>query len=254
MITVKLLNHEKQSMFDIQCRAEGRKLFKDVSKDGVIMDPIEVYKSGLLDVTKESESMLAVDFVLSDGGLDRDDERIRTAGWDFSDFVKNPVLLWAHDHSRPAIGTVSDLSKGKEEYGKLSGIANFIQDKSVDHFGWSIGWKVANRIIRSGSVGFKPIEYKFIDVKDDPAWLEFIEQSLWEFSICNVPTNPRALVQDSIIMNPYEEIKTINDKLSELTELLKQEHNNNRQVPNKNVMDLLGEIALSVKSATPGKA
>ncbi len=31
--------------------------------------------------------------------VDRAGEVIKAAGWDFSDYMKNPVVLWAHDYS-----------------------------------------------------------------------------------------------------------------------------------------------------------
>ena len=245
MITVKLLGHEKQLSYDISCREEGIRIFKDISKDNVIQDPVEIFKGGLLDATKTEgeEDAFAVNMILSDAGIDRDEERILTAGWDIANFKKNPVLLWGHDKSRPAIGTVKSLTKGDN----LSGVVVFI-DKVTDHFGWSIGEKVAKGIIRAGSVGFMPKIWKFIDDPEDAAWLEFEKQELYEFSICNVPANPRALVQDSVIISPYKEIKTINEQLLALTELIKQGHTENtNEITGKSGNDLLGEIVAAVQ-------
>jgi len=245
MITVKLLGHDKQPSYAINCRGEGQRLFKDISEDGKIVDPVEIFKGGLLESTKvtDDEDSFEVNMILSDGELDRDEERILTKGWDLTNFKKNPVLLWGHEKSRPAIGTVKGLSKGDN----LSGIIVFV-DKAVDHFGWSIGQKVSKGIIRAGSVGFMPKSWRFIDDPEDPAWLEFEKQELYEFSICNVPANPRALVQDSIIMNPYKEMKSINDQLLELTKLLKGDNTENRtEDKDKSVDDLFGKILASVQ-------
>jgi len=245
MITVKLLGHEKQISYDISCREEGIRIFKDISKDNVIMDPVEIFKGGLLQATKTEgeEDAFTVDMILSDAGIDRDEERILVDGWDLDNFMKNPVLLWGHDKSRPAIGMVKNLKNDNN----LSGTVVFI-DKVTDHFGWSIGQKVAKGMIRAGSVGFMPKIWKFIDDPEDQAWLEFEKQELYEFSICNVPSNPRALVQDSVIISPYKEIKTINEQLIVLTELIKQGHTEiTNETTGKSSGDLLGEIVAAVQ-------
>jgi hypothetical protein len=41
--------------------------------------------------------------------LDRYYERIDPAGWDFSWFMKNPVVEWAHRYDIPAIGRADNL-------------------------------------------------------------------------------------------------------------------------------------------------
>jgi len=220
MITVKLLGHKDQVQYDITSRAEGIKLFKDISTDGEIMDPVEVYKGLIIapgkTVTKEDTDIIEIPFVMSDGGLDRDDERILIAGWDLKNYKLNPVLQWAHDGKRPAIGNMKSITTKDN----LAGIAVFAP-KSVDHFAWSIGMKVSLGIISAGSVGFFPKKYAFIDDKNDPAWLEFQEQELLEFSICNVPSNPRALINQSVIDTNGKSMQEMADRLTGLEEMLK---------------------------------
>jgi HK97 family phage prohead protease len=73
----------------------------------------------------------------------------------------------------------------------------FFNDKSFDAFGWSIGERVKNGVIRAGSVGFRVIEIEIPDKETakDGTSLIFRKQELLEFSICNVPANPFALAK-----------------------------------------------------------
>ncbi len=47
--------------------------------------------------------------VASTAVIDRQGESIDQSGWDLKNFQTNPVILWAHDHTRPAIGTAPDM-------------------------------------------------------------------------------------------------------------------------------------------------
>jgi HK97 family phage prohead protease len=132
-------------------------------------------------------------WTLSTFDLDRFDERIDPSGWDFSQFVKNPVVQWAHRYDSPAIGKIEGLTVDGTG---LSGLV-FFNDKSYDPFGWSIGQRVKASVIRAGSVGFRPIEIEIPgkETAREGTTLIFRKQELLEFSICNGPANPAALVK-----------------------------------------------------------
>jgi len=132
-------------------------------------------------------------WTLSTFDLDRFGERIDPAGWDFSQYAKNPVVQWSHNYLIPAIGKIESLSV--DDSG-LHGLV-FFNGKDYDAFGWSIGERVRSGVIRAGSVGFRVIEIEIPDketVKEGTT-LIFRKQELLEFSICNVPANPFALAQ-----------------------------------------------------------
>ena len=135
------------------------------------------------------------EWVLSTFDLDRYGERIDPMGWDFSQFVKNPVVEWSHNYLIPAIGKIEALNA--DDNG-LHGVVVF-NDKSFDQFGWGIGQRVKAGVIRAGSVGFRPIEIEIPSKEDgkDGTTLIFRKQELLEFSICNVPANPFALAKSN---------------------------------------------------------
>jgi HK97 family phage prohead protease len=133
-------------------------------------------------------------WTLSTFDLDRFSERIDPLGWDFKQFLKNPVVEWAHRYDIPAIGRIEGLTV--DDSG-LHGRVIF-NDKDYDHFGWSIGQRVAAGVIRAGSVGFRIIEIEIPDreTAKDGTSLIIRKQELVEFSVCNVPANPYALAKE----------------------------------------------------------
>jgi HK97 family phage prohead protease len=148
--------------------------------------------------TEKGVSAIAdgIAWTLTTFDLDRFGERIDPAGWDFKRYMDNPVVEWAHRYDIPAIGKIEGLAVDGEG---LHGLVVF-NDKSFDVFGWSIGERVKAGVIRAGSVGFRAVEIEIPSKEDskDGTSLIFRKQELLEFSICNVPANPFALIKDII--------------------------------------------------------
>jgi len=143
----------------------------------------------------KEQSPEGVPWVLSTFDLDRFGERVDPQGWDFSRYMKNPVVEWAHRYDIPAIGKIEGLAVDG------SGLHGFVvfNDKSFDPFGWGIGERVKAGVIRAGSVGFRVTEIEIPSKEDskDGTSLIFRKQELLEFSICNVPANPWALAKSN---------------------------------------------------------
>ncbi len=182
---------------DIYLKSEGQYVKKELSQDeylnwfksntddeGTVTEDCMLYKDADIEVNTDK----SVTFVMSDDSLDRDFERFDTAGWDLKAFKKNPVLLWSHDRKIPAIGL---MEKVRIKDTRLIGNPVFDED---DTLAMQIEGKVQKRILRSGSVGFFPTKIEFIDDDKDPCTLIYKKQELREFSICNVPANPNAVI------------------------------------------------------------
>ena len=162
------------------------KWFKDnTDEDGNVNDEVLIFKDAGLKVNTDK----TINWTLSDSSIDRDRERFDTSGWNLKEFKKNPVLQWSHDATIPAIGKVIN-PKIKEE--RLVGKIEF---DSEDAFAQKIERKVRAGYISAGSVGFFPMQVEIPE--DDKSDLQLIyrKQELREFSICNVPANPNALVE-----------------------------------------------------------
>ena len=102
-------------------------------------------------------------FIFSDNSVDRMGDTIDAAGWDLSDFERNPVALWAHDSSAPPIGGASNVAV---EGTRLAGDITFAPPETY-LFADTIYRLVLGKFIRAVSVGFMPTKYSFAD--NDPA-------------------------------------------------------------------------------------
>jgi len=169
-------------------------------------DLVEWFKShSTEDGTVTEDAMLDVDveikasddgpmFVMSDFSVDRDLERIDPEGWDLKSYKRNPLLLWSHDWSIPAIGRVE--KPGKRD-GQLVGRPVF-DTKENDPFAAMIGEKVNKGYISTGSVGFVSRQIEIIDDPKEPAQLIHRKAELVEFSIVNIPSNINAEAMRSV--------------------------------------------------------
>ena len=163
-----------------------------LNKEGEPKEAIKVYLGGaFFKGLIPGTQMSSYPWTFSTFDLDRDEERIDVKGWELSNYLKNPVILWSHDTRIPAIGYSEKV--GVKD-GSLGGSIIF-NEKEVDPFGWGIGMRVASGVIRAGSVGFMVNKVELSE-KDGEEKLIFRNQELLEFSVCNVPSNPFALVQD----------------------------------------------------------
>ena len=162
-----------------------------VAGDVVLLAGVPFIKEQI-EKSKE-QSQESYPWTLSTFDLDRFGERVDPAGWDFKRYLNNPIVEWAHRFDIPAIGKIEGLAADDKG---LHGVVVF-NDKEYDAFGWGIGQRVKNGVIKAGSVGFRVMEIEIPSKEDskDGTSLIFRKQELLEFSICNVPANPFALAK-----------------------------------------------------------
>jgi HK97 family phage prohead protease len=137
-------------------------------------------------------------FTISTDSVDRERDSIAIAGWDLSNYRKNPVVLWGHDSERLPIGRGFDVAV---EGGALKASVEFIPDDLPEGgaFAESVYRLARGGFIAATSVGFRPLKWTYSTDKDRGAddWfpgIDFQEQELVELSIVTVPANPEALL------------------------------------------------------------
>jgi HK97 family phage prohead protease len=131
-------------------------------------------------------------FILSDETVDRAGDVIRADGWDLTQFKRNPVALFGHDHSN-IVGIWEDIKVvGKKLVGTLK-FAKPGTSQLVD----TARSLVEQQILKAVSVGFQPLDAK--PRKD--GGMEFTRSVLHEVSLVAVPCNPNALAYVKA-MNP----------------------------------------------------
>lgn len=134
-------------------------------------------------IVKQDAALGTFTAVASTATVDRHGEIVSPAGWDLENFKKNPVLLWSHDHTIPAIGKATKIwIEGFGDAAKLmfSGVWQTVTDE-----GKAAAQLVADGILNSFSVGFIPSEME---------GNTYTEQELLEISLVNVPANPDAMM------------------------------------------------------------
>jgi len=186
---------------------------RNIDGEGNVKKEIIIFQDAIFKIADDG----SISWVMSDYSVDTDLERVDPKGWDLKGFKRNPVVLWSHEHMRPAIGKVESP---KVKDGQLVGRVRF-SSKEVDPFAAMIEGKVREGIINGGSVGFKT---RKIEIVDDPKATEILihrKQELFEFSIVNMPANTNAMATRS--MKEYKEI--FEALIAEVKESIKSQEN-----------------------------
>lgn len=161
-----------------------------------------------------------IEGIASTSVLDRQEEVVSVEGWDLKNFKKAPRLLWAHDHTEPAIGKVTKIyyeGEGKKKALKFDAVFQEVTEKAR-----AIKKLVEDGFINTFSVGFKPLEMEGNQIT---------KQELLEISVVNVPANPEAMLLayksltndgfdsktiDKILPNPWNDF---NKRLEEVNKI-----------------------------------
>lgn len=194
--------------------------FEDVTKENIITE-LKVIKR--YDFTKEIDTeKRQVKVIISTEDVDRSNDNINVLGWDFTNFLKNPTVLWAHDYSKLPIAKSLYIGiEGKN----IVAICEFPK-AGLYHFADTVYEMIKDGFINASSVGFKPKKFSY---KEDYNGVEFIEQELLEFSFVPVPANPNALITSKSIKDANDLIKELKQELGEIRkdiEILKEAKQN----------------------------
>jgi hypothetical protein len=149
------------------------------------------YKSFPLEVKSVDEAKYQIRAVFSTGAIDRHGEIVDQKGWDLTEFKKNPVVLFCHDHTKPAVGKVLvEDSFGPNAEGNLEGT---IQFAAAEYELAMTLWKLyKGKYMSAFSAGFINDEYVVDQVNEV---LTLTKNRLLEESCVNVPANAEALAK-----------------------------------------------------------
>ena len=129
-----------------------------------------------------------VTFVLSTDDVDRHGDVVSADGWRLEAYLRNPVLLWAHDYRHPAIGrAVSLWTEPHRLLAKIEFAPSAFAQEVAALYAHGFQWGV--------SVGFRPIRWEERRDSRTGAYLglRYLEQELLEVSAVPVPANREAL-------------------------------------------------------------
>lgn len=140
-------------------------------------------------------------YTITADSVDRYGDIVRSAGLDITNYLKNPVVQFAHDYSRLPVGNSIKIWKGA---GFTKAMALFFDDR-VDTSGFAdmIFRFVNANALRACSIGFGPKSYNTPTDPEERAKLglgpwgvEYTKSELLEFSAVPVPAHPDALSEE----------------------------------------------------------
>lgn len=140
----------------------------------------EMKKGFFLELQKAADGGLVA--VASTNSIDRHGEVVDNNGWDIKAYKKNPLILWAHDHSVPAIGLSAKTwveGTGKKAQLMINPVFHDVTEQAK-----ALKTLVEMGVLKALSVGFKPLE--------SPDGVTFTKNELLEVSLVNVPANADA--------------------------------------------------------------
>ena len=128
-----------------------------------------------------------VKFIITTGSADREKDVIDPAGWDVSSYLKNPVVLFAHDYdSLPVARTVSLKQHGDQ----LIAVAEFASAE-LNPMAEQVYQMLRQGFLKGASVGFRPLAFTYNEARGG---VDFSKQELLEFSVVPIPANAQALM------------------------------------------------------------
>jgi HK97 family phage major capsid protein/HK97 family phage prohead protease len=132
-----------------------------------------------------------LEYVLSDGSLDRYGTVINPAGWDLTEFRKNPIAFFNHDKNFP-VGTWDNV---RVEGGRLMGHLRLAAEGTSARID-EIVRLIRQGILKAVSVGFAPKTKEPLKRSDGtpvPGGIHYLRQELLEASLVGVGGNANAL-------------------------------------------------------------
>lgn len=125
--------------------------------------------------------------IFSTSEVDRQNEIVAPGSWSLDEYMKNPVVLWAHDHMQPAIGRMINLTYSPD--GTLEGDIQFAVNEYA--FANTLYQLAKGGFQNAFSVGFGSGKQEM----DSTGHVLLMDNVLYEVSLVNVPANASALIQ-----------------------------------------------------------
>lgn len=159
-----------------------------------VLKPSNSFQKLNFSVDAFDDNSRTIDFIFSTPVEDRSNDTVVVSGIDTSNFLKNPVFLWAHDKTKPPIGKVKDL---KVENNILKGKVEFWRNPTDPAY-WSEYDKLSVMLYEQYKKGFlKGVSIAFIPIEKilnkATGGVIYNKISLTEISAVPVPDNPEAL-------------------------------------------------------------
>ena len=185
------------------------------------------FKRKLYKVAEVDEASSEIVFTVSSDTVDRDSERVlpKSIEKDFAYYKENPVVLFHHDHSIPAVAKMVEH--------KITNKEVIMRDRfavDVDYPLAKVLWELYSKgYMRMTSIGFIPLEWTEDEdmLLDGQKGYTFTRIEMIEHSLVNVGSNrfalgdlPTKIRNDALLKGAYESM--VETKSTPLTEKLQE--------------------------------
>ncbi len=129
---------------------------------------------------------------LSTATRDRQGDIVASEGLDFANYLKNPVVLWAHDLTAPPVGRVLDLEVTPTT---VTATVQFAETE----FAREVFELYAGGFLNAWSIGFIPRRWERLAAEDGDnrtGGFHVLEAEVVEVSAVPVPANPETLTRE----------------------------------------------------------
>lgn len=146
--------------------------------------------------------------IMSTPRVDRHGDIVEMSGVDLTEYRRNPVVLWQHDHDEPIARCAEVGIVGQ----RLEAVVQFPPE------GTSEDADEAYRLVKAGvvsavSVGFIPKEWSYLDEQKPWAGIRYRAVELIELSFVSVGANPDALVIERSALRHHKAGEIVLDAL-----------------------------------------
>lgn len=132
-------------------------------------------------------------FVMTSDALDRQGEVVETDGWEFGNFLKNPVILDSHRYD-----SIEDI------------VGRAVGDPRLEDAGWVVDvefaptarGKMAQELVERGMLNAVSVGFRSMQRRKVGSAIHHVKKELLEVSLVAIPANPTAL---RVKMNDGEE-------------------------------------------------
>ncbi len=161
-----------------------RKDWVEMAQKGVTTEE-PIYKASAA-VVRPGEEERSLRHVITSTAVDRERDVISADGLEIESYLKNPVVLWAHDRRSPIIAKATDL----EQKGQTWESTSIFAPADVYAFADTI-FRLAKWMGYSAvSIGFRALEWVYNEARKG---IDFQRVELLEYSMVPVPAHQDAL-------------------------------------------------------------
>jgi len=185
------------------------------------------------EIRKKEDSVenRTVEFVISTNDKDRHNTVLNMSNWDLTNYNLNGIVGFNHEvysSTNPdlILGIGKAWTEGEGDDAKLIGSVTF-EPEDVNPLAEKIFRKVLNGTLKATSVGFTPIAVNGKYGEEKGGTYYYYGQELLEFSIVNIPSNPKAVKRSAEEIELFvhekqqkEEIVDFNEQLNVFEKIL----------------------------------